>query len=43
VTINRHNLHDLENVAHLLLNDIGLPAFGTNDAATIGMGCQNAD
>jgi len=43
VTINRHNLHDLENMAHLLLDDIGLPAFGTNDAAPIGMGCQNAD
>ena len=43
VTINRHNLHDLENVAYLLLDEIGLPSFGTNDAAPIGMGCQNAE
>ena len=43
VTINRHNLYDLENLAHLLLEDIGVRAFSTNDAAPIGMGCQNAD
>jgi SynChlorMet cassette radical SAM/SPASM protein ScmE len=43
VTINRHNLHDLENIARLLLDDIGLSTFGTNDAFPIGMGCQNVE
>ena len=41
VTINRYNLHDLENIAHLLLEDVGLPSFSTNEAAPIGSGCQN--
>lgn len=40
-TINRHNLHDLENIAHLLLDEIGLPSFGTNEAMPIGAGCEN--
>jgi SynChlorMet cassette radical SAM/SPASM protein ScmE len=40
-TINRHNLHDLENIAHLLLEEIGLPSFATNEAGLIGAGCQN--
>jgi len=40
-TINRHNLHDLENVAKLLLEDIGLPSFSTNDAMPMGAGCDN--
>jgi SynChlorMet cassette radical SAM/SPASM protein ScmE len=43
VTINRHNLYDLENIARLLLEDICLPSFSTNDAAPIGMGCRNSD
>ena len=43
VTINRHNLYDLENTARLLLEDTGLPTFSTNDAAPIGMGCRNSD
>jgi len=41
VTINKHNLHDLENIAALLLEDIGLPSFSTNDAIPMGSGCQN--
>ncbi len=41
VTITRHNLHDLENIAALLLEDIGLPSFSTNDAIPMGSGCQN--
>jgi SynChlorMet cassette radical SAM/SPASM protein ScmE len=41
VTINRHNFHDLENIAHLLLEEIGLPSFGTNEAFPMGAGCQN--
>jgi len=40
-TINRYNLHDLENVAHLLLDRLGLPSFGTNEAGLIGAGCEN--
>jgi len=40
-TINRYNLHDLENTAYLLLEDIGLPSFGNNEAMPIGTGCQN--
>jgi SynChlorMet cassette radical SAM/SPASM protein ScmE len=41
VTITKHNLHDLENLAALLLEDIGLPSFSTNDAIPMGSGCQN--
>jgi SynChlorMet cassette radical SAM/SPASM protein ScmE len=42
VTINRHNLNDLENIAEFLLEDIGLPAFTSNSASPIGAGCRNA-
>ena len=41
VTINRHNFRDLENIAHLLLDEIGLPSFSTNEAMPIGSGCRN--
>lgn len=41
VTINRHNIHDLENIARLLLEEIGLSGFGTNEALPIGAGCAN--
>ena len=40
-TLNRHNFRDLENIAHLLLEDIGLPSFTTNEAMPIGSGCEN--
>ncbi len=40
-TINRHNLHDLDNVAQLLLEDVGLPSFTTNEAMPMGAGCDN--
>lgn len=40
VTLNSHNLHDLENIAHLLLEDIGLPTFSTNEAMPIGAACD---
>ncbi|MBN2547774.1 MAG: SynChlorMet cassette radical SAM/SPASM protein ScmE [Anaerolineales bacterium] len=43
VTINRYNLHDLDNIAHLLLEEIGLPSFGTNEAFPMGAGCQNRE
>jgi SynChlorMet cassette radical SAM/SPASM protein ScmE len=42
VTINRHNLYDLENIAHFLLEEIGLPSFSTNDAMPVGAGCNNS-
>lgn len=41
VTINRHNLYDLENIARLLLDDVELPSFSTNDAVPVGTGCTN--
>ncbi len=41
VTINRHNVDDLENVTKFLLEDIGLRSFGTNDAIPMGSGCDN--
>ena len=41
VTINRHNVDDLDNIAALLLKDIGLPGFSTNDAMPMGAGCDN--
>ncbi len=36
VTVNRYNVDDLENVAYMLLERIGLPAFGTNEAYACG-------
>ncbi len=36
VTVNRHNLDDLENIARLLLEDIGLSGFGTNEVEFMG-------
>jgi len=41
VTINRHNVDDLDNIARLLLDDVGLHSFGTNDAMPMGAGCDN--
>jgi SynChlorMet cassette radical SAM/SPASM protein ScmE len=41
VTINRHNLDDLENIAKLLLEDIGISSFATNEAMPIGSGCRS--
>jgi SynChlorMet cassette radical SAM/SPASM protein ScmE len=43
VTIHRNNVHDLENIAHFLLNELGLPGFGTNSAGYLGTCCVNAD
>jgi SynChlorMet cassette radical SAM/SPASM protein ScmE len=42
MTINRHNLNDLENTARFLLEELGLVSFSTNEAAPIGAGCHNA-
>jgi SynChlorMet cassette radical SAM/SPASM protein ScmE len=41
VTINRHNVADLEPIAELLLDDVGLRSFGTNDAIEMGSCRQN--
>ncbi|MCU0691236.1 MAG: PqqD family peptide modification chaperone [Polyangiaceae bacterium] len=43
VTVNRHNVDDLEATAKLLLEDIGIRSFGTNDAMPEGKGRLNAD
>jgi len=42
VTIHRNNVHDLENIARFLLEDLGLPGFGTNAAGYLGACCANA-
>jgi len=41
VTVNRFNVDDLGNIAGLLLDDIGIGSFGTNDAIPMGAGCDN--
>jgi len=41
VTITRHNLDDLENIAKLLLEDVGLKSFGTNESMPLGSGCRS--
>jgi len=43
VTINRYNVDDLENIARLLLEEIGLQSLSTNDAMPMGAGCSNQD
>jgi len=44
VTINRHNVHDLPNIARLLLDDIGLRSFSTNSADRFGSArCSGQD
>jgi len=42
-TINRHNLHDLENTAKLILEDIGVNHLTTNDAYSCGATDRAAD
>lgn len=41
MTINKHNVDDLDAIAKLLLEDVGLPSFSTNDAMPMGAGCSN--
>ena len=43
VTIHHHNVHNLENITHLLLEDLGLPEFSTNAAGYLGSCRQNAN
>jgi SynChlorMet cassette radical SAM/SPASM protein ScmE len=43
VTIHKHNVRDLENVARLLLEETGLPGFSTNSASYMGLCRKNTD
>jgi SynChlorMet cassette radical SAM/SPASM protein ScmE len=43
VTIHRNNVHDLENLAHFLLNELGLPSFSINSAGYLGTCRVNAE
>jgi SynChlorMet cassette radical SAM/SPASM protein ScmE len=43
VTIHRENVRDLENVARLLLEEVGLPSFSTNAASFMGLCRKNTD
>ncbi len=43
VTIHRHNVTELEAIAALLLDTIGLPGFSTNAAGYMGLCRQNVD
>jgi SynChlorMet cassette radical SAM/SPASM protein ScmE len=43
VTIHRHNVTDLEEIARLLLEDLGIPAFTTNAASYMGLCREYAD
>ena len=36
VTVTKHNVDDLDNIARLLLDDVGLPGFSTNEAEYMG-------
>ena len=41
VTIHKQNVRDLENVAKLLLEEVGLPSFSTNAASYMGLCRKN--
>jgi SynChlorMet cassette radical SAM/SPASM protein ScmE len=41
LTVNKFNVDDLEAAAKLLLEDVGLGSFSTNDAMPMGAGCSN--
>ncbi len=41
VTINRHNVDDLEHVSKLLLEHVGLNSISTNSAMPMGAACNN--
>ena len=43
VTIHRRNVADLENIARLLLEDLELETFSTNDASFMGLCRSNTD
>ncbi len=41
VTIHRHNVYDLDNIARFLLEEVGLPGFSTNSAGYMGLCRKN--
>lgn len=43
VTIHKKNLHELDTIAHMLLEEIGLPSFSTNSVSYLGACRDNAD
>lgn len=43
VTIHRQNIYDLERIAWLLLDELGLPSFSTNSAGPMGLCRFNAE
>ncbi|MBW1860549.1 MAG: SynChlorMet cassette radical SAM/SPASM protein ScmE, partial [Deltaproteobacteria bacterium] len=43
VTVHRHNVRDLEGIAQLLLDQVGLPGFSTNAASYMGLCKQNVE
>jgi SynChlorMet cassette radical SAM/SPASM protein ScmE len=43
VTIHRKNVHDLEGIAKLLLEDLRLSSFGTNSVGAMGLCRKNAE
>ncbi|MCJ7443892.1 MAG: SynChlorMet cassette radical SAM/SPASM protein ScmE [Methanotrichaceae archaeon] len=43
ITVNRTNLNDLENIAHLLFTELGLKSISTNSAFCMGLGVENAE
>jgi SynChlorMet cassette radical SAM/SPASM protein ScmE len=43
VTIHRHNVNELDNIAAFLIEELGLPGFSTNTASFFGSCRQNAD
>jgi SynChlorMet cassette radical SAM/SPASM protein ScmE len=43
VTIHQKNVNDLENIAHLLLEELGLASFSTNSAGYLGTCRLNAE
>jgi len=43
VTIHRRNVHDLNNITHLLLDELGLPSYSVNAAGYLGTCRMNAD
>ena len=43
VTIHKHNVFDLEQVARLLLDEVGLPGFSTNAASYFGLCAKNGE
>jgi len=43
VTIHRKNVNDLNDIAQLLLKEVGLPSFSTNSASHMGLCRQNVE